>query len=66
MEIQYVNKSSIHQKVDLENEVSMIPKMSNHSDVTSQEAGRVGGALGGEMVSELIKMAKKPVKVSAH
>jgi hypothetical protein len=46
-------------KNEVAKEVGVPLKKGYNGDLTSRQAGNVGGPIGGRMVSELIKMAKK-------
>ncbi|HZG73005.1 MAG TPA: alpha/beta-type small acid-soluble spore protein [Chondromyces sp.] len=46
-------------KFEAAKEVGVPLKKGYNGNLTSGEAGQIGGRLGGSMVSELIKMAKK-------
>ncbi|WP_246943994.1 alpha/beta-type small acid-soluble spore protein [Bacillus pinisoli] len=45
-------------KVEMANEIGVPLNKGDNGNLTSREAGKVGGPIGGNMVSELIKMAK--------
>lgn len=45
-------------KIEVANEVGVPLKKGYNGTLTSKDAGKVGGPIGGKMVSELIKMAK--------
>ncbi|MFZ3589488.1 small, acid-soluble spore protein, alpha/beta type [Bacillus sp. DJP31] len=60
------NGFSIHEhnqaKIEMAKEEGITLKEGYNEQLTSREAGRVGGAIGGKMVSELVEMAKSQLK----
>jgi small acid-soluble spore protein D (minor alpha/beta-type SASP) len=48
-------------KFEAANEVGVPLKKGYNGKLTSEQAGKVGGRLGGPMVQELIKMAKEEI-----
>jgi small acid-soluble spore protein D (minor alpha/beta-type SASP) len=49
-------------KMEIAKEQGIVMNEGYNGQLTSREAGKVGGPIGGKMVSELIKMAKNQLK----
>ncbi|WP_456275708.1 alpha/beta-type small acid-soluble spore protein [Bacillus sp. AK128] len=49
-------------KMEVAKEQGIPLNKSYNGELTSRQAGKVGGPIGGKMVSELIKMAKKQME----
>jgi predicted exporter len=49
-------------KYEVAKELNIPLKKSNNGNLTSKEAGEIGGEIGGNMVKEMIRMAQKSLK----
>lgn len=49
-------------KFEIAREIGVPLRKGNNGDLTTREAGKVGGRLGGGMVRELVKMAQQSMR----
>ncbi|MFC0272698.1 small, acid-soluble spore protein, alpha/beta type [Metabacillus herbersteinensis] len=55
-------KDPANAKFEMANEVGVPLTKGNNGNLTSKEAGKVGGRLGGNMVREMVKLAEEKLK----
>ncbi|RHW29928.1 small acid-soluble spore protein [Oceanobacillus profundus] len=56
------NNNPDYVKYEVAKEQGIALKKGNNEDLTSRQAGKVGGSIGGSMVKEMINIAKEQMK----
>ncbi|WP_432806675.1 alpha/beta-type small acid-soluble spore protein [Oceanobacillus profundus] len=56
------NNNPDYVKYEVAKEQGITLKKGNNGDLTSRQAGKVGGSIGGSMVKEMINIAKEQMK----